>query len=402
MWSFVGILVAVRIALLADPGTVNGWYRGIGPLSTLAGEGGHVVIPLSVDRKQPPVGALRDVDVLHIHRYADERVERLVREATVRGVAVVWDDDDHFGAIPKDTAAYRRYGGHGAERRLAAMRRLFRHVDLVTTPSEVLAERLRQYGATRTAVIENYIPSLFLQHRIAERSGFTIGWIAAMEHQIDAERVPIADALQRLLDERPEVRVRTIGLRLGLRGAGYESIRHVPHMETVQRFDPREVPKGAPRGIVQANRGRRDVRIKQVAPGGLANHTAEFDVGIAPLADIEFNRARSNVKLKEYAAGGTPWLASPVGPYSGLGEAQGGRLVSDDRWYEELCALIDKPRMLRKLAKRAAKWVQRETLEQHVHLWEDALLQAIDARARRGGVPGDAVDAARAASAIDT
>ncbi|MCX6521415.1 MAG: hypothetical protein NTZ21_12190, partial [Actinobacteria bacterium] len=28
-----------------------------------------------------------------------------------------------------------------------------------------------------------------------------------------------------------------------------------------------------------------------------------------------------------HAAAGTPWLASPIGPYAGMGEAQGGRLV---------------------------------------------------------------------------
>ena len=43
------------------------------------------------------------------------------------------------------------------------------------------------------------------------------------------------------------------------------------------------------------------------------------------------NRARSNIKLKEYAAAGACWLASPIGPYVGLGEKQGGRLVARRR-----------------------------------------------------------------------
>jgi glycosyltransferase involved in cell wall biosynthesis len=379
----------MRIAFLADPDSVNGWYRAYGPMSMLAARG-HVVVPLSVDRKKPPVGAIRGVDVLHIHRYADERAERLVREARARGVAVVWDDDDNGGALPKGSTAYRRYGGHGWERRLASMRRVFRSVDLVTTPSDVLAGALERYGAPRTLVIENYVPKLFLEHRRPEsRQEITVGWLAAMEHQVDVERIPIMAALQRLLDTRSDVRVRTIGLRLGLTGAGYEHIRHVDHLETVEVSAP-DAALAAPKGMRQANRGRADVTVEKIVPGGLANHTAAFDVGIAPVADIDFNRSRSNIKLKEYAAGGTPWLASPVGPYRGMGERQGGRLVADDRWYEELCALIDKPRALRKLAKRATQWVESETIEQNVHRWEAALEQALSARQARGAEAPDA------------
>jgi hypothetical protein len=46
------------------------------------------------------------------------------------------------------------------------------------------------------------------------------------------------------------------------------------------------------------------------------------------------------VRVKEYAAAGVRWLASPIGPYAGLGEKQGGRLVPDGRWFEELDRLI--------------------------------------------------------------
>ena len=369
----------MRIAFLADPKTSNGWYRGFGPMSML-GKRGHVVVPLPVDRKQLPPGALRGVDVLHIHRYSDDWVERLAREAQAQGAVVVWDDDDAYGSLVKGTAAYRRFGGFQWEKRLAWIRRIFRHVDLVTTPSAALAETLRQHGAKRTAVIENYVPNFFLKHERPEKTGFTIGWVAALEHQVDLERIPIVETLQRLLDERPEVRVCTIGLRLGLEGPRYFSTRRVPHIETLETFGTRAAPQYAPRGFVQANRERTDVAIKRPKPGGLANYTAKFDVGIAPLADLEFNRGRSNVKLKEYAAGGTPWLASPVGPYLGMGEQQGGRLVADDRWYEELLALVSKPRLQRKLSKRARSWVEQETLEKNVHRWERVLEDALAER----------------------
>jgi hypothetical protein len=95
------------------------------------------------------------------------------------------------------------------------------------------------------------------------------------------------------------------------------------------------------------------------------------------------NRARSNIKLKEYAAAGACWLASPIGPYAGLGEKQGGRLVADDDWYPALLRLVEKPRERAKLAKRAAKWVETETLSHNIGVWETCFEQAI-ARARAG------------------
>ncbi len=367
----------MRIAFLADR-TVNGWYRASGPLSMLASRG-HTVVPVTMGRKSQSAGVLQDADVLHIHRYADANTEHLVREARARGVAVVWDDDDNIGALPRGTTAHNRFGGHAWERRLASLRRILPNVDLVTAPSSALAEVLERQGAPRTMVIENYVPSLFLEHEIASTSGITIGWLASGEHQIDVERVPFVPALQRLLDERPDVRVSTIGLRLGLKSARYESTRHVPHIES-EAITEADSRNGAPGRLAQATRGRKDVVLTRILPGGLANHTAKFDIGIAPLANIDFNVSRSNVKLKEYAAGGTPWLASPVGPYRDMGERQGGRLVADDRWYEELLDLVDKPRALRKLAKRATKWVQDETLEKNAHRWEQAFEQAMGRR----------------------
>src|SRR6185436_11256086 len=108
----------------------------------------------------------------------------------------------------------------------------------------------------------------------------------------------------------------------------------------------------------------------------LAHYVGTFDIGIAPIADVPFNRAKSNVKVKEYAAMAVPWLASPIGPYDGLGEKQGGRLVPDDRWDEELDRLVRDERARRKLAKRGARWADGQRLRRNLGRWEDALRRA--------------------------
>jgi glycosyltransferase involved in cell wall biosynthesis len=331
----------MRIAFLARPESGNGYYRGIGPMTALAQHRGHRVRALPIERNAPqPVGSLADVDVLHVHRYCEDRAWRIVREAKAQGAAVTWDDDDNLATMPKGVAHQRNWGGFAGQRRKTEMRRLFQHVDVVTTPSPQLAEQLRRDGAPHVEVVPNFIPDDALSPDRRPHRGVTIGWVAGLEHAADVERLPILPALQRLLDERDDVNVASIGLRLGLRGDRSFHVVHVPLR-------------------------------------ALTRQLAEFDVGIAPLADIAFNRTRSDVKLKEYAAAGVPWLASPIGPYAALGEKQGGRLVPDDRWHEELTRLIEKPKDRRKLAKRGAKWVAGQTLKRNVGAWEDALSLAV-------------------------
>jgi glycosyltransferase involved in cell wall biosynthesis len=336
----------MRIAYVADPRTGNGFYRGIGPMTALQQCRGHQVREVPINEGDPSLAAVRDVDVLHIHRYAEEGVIGLARAAKAHGAAVVWDNDDDMGSVPKGTPGYRRQGGMMWERRLAGMRKLFQIADLVTAPSAHLAGRLREYGARHAEVIENHVPDQFVLRSRPLREGVTVGWIAGLEHQIDVERIPIRETLQRLLDERPEVRVVSIGLGLGLRGERYRHVNVVALME-------------------------------------LTRAAGAFDIGIAPLSDIAMNQARSNVKLKEYAAAGACWLASPIGPYVGHAEKQGGRLVPDDGWHDALARLLDKPRERAKLTKRASRWVAGETLTKAAHTWEARFEEAI-ARARAG------------------
>jgi len=336
----------MRIAYVADPTTGNGFYRGVGPMTALAQCRGHDVREVPINEGDPPLAAVSDVDVLHVHRYAEQGVIGLARAAKRHGAAVVWDNDDDMGSVPKGTPGYRRAGGMMWERRLAGMRKIFEIADLATAPSATLAERLREYGARHAEVIENHVPDQFILQRRPPREGVTIGWIAGLEHASDVERIPIRETLRRLLDERPDVRVVSFGLGLGLRSDRYR------HESVVALFE-------------------------------LTRAAGVFDVGIAPLTDIALNRARSNIKLKEYAAAGACWLASPVGPYVGMGEKQGGRLVPDDGWHDALVRLIEKPRERAKLAKRAGKWVAGETLTKHARTWEARFEEAI-ARARAG------------------
>ena len=336
----------MRIALVPqDNRTINSIYRSIAPLSVLTARG-HQTVRLDTTQERGWDEALRWCDVLHVHRVCEARILTCVKAARAHGAATVWDDDDDVTRIPKRTEAYRNAGGLNGARRLAMRSRLFGAIDLVTTTNERLAAIFREGGAPAVQVIENYVWDEMLGNRAA-RSGVRVGWVAGGEHALDLERIPVRAALQQLLEQHPQLHVMSIGVDLRLQSERY---RHVPVVQFPQ----------------------------------LLSALSSFDIGIAPLSpDLHINHMRSSIKLKEYAAVGVPWHASPIGPYAGMGEQEGGRLVPDDGWHAALDALIRNDRARRKLAKRAARWGRQQFLSANVDRWERAFAQAIE-RARAG------------------
>lgn len=332
----------VRIALVPLGESPNGVYRSIGPLMELQRRG-HEARRLDPRDARGASALVRWCDVLHIHRHCDEGIVELARAAKASGAAVVWDDDDDSLRPPKE---FRQLvHGREAAMRLAARARLFELADLVTTTGPGLAEIFRSDGAREVQTIENYVIDE-LAGDPRPRAGFEIGWPALREHELDLVHIPLVDALRRLLDAHPHVRVTTIGIELrALAGDRYSHLESRSIQELMARI-------------------------------------ASFDVGIAPLSpEVRMNHGRSNVKVKEYAVVGVPWLASPIGPYAGLGEREGGRPVPDDRWFEELDALVRNTRQRRRLAKRATRWGRSQLLSRNVERWERAFVEAIE-RAR--------------------
>lgn len=330
----------MRIAFVANPEAPGGWYRGFGPLVSLHARGHEIRQVLGLEgtflAERVP-----GCDVLHVYSEHDNRTMEIVRYAHQHGIAIVWDNDDNLAAIPKSDPSYKDYGGALGVRVQQAINKIIGMADLVTAPSAMLCEHYRDRGAARVQMIENYVRNELPGIPARQNGdGVRIGWLAGAEHHLDVERISIRAALERLLDAHPDVRVTSIGAGLGIRDERYRHVR---------RLDFVDLPK----------------------------EMASFDVGIAPIADIPFNRGRSNVKLKEYAAQGIPWLASPIGPYVGLGEREGGRLVPDDGWCEALERLVVRGRERRKLAKRAAKWGCGQTIGSNIEVWEAALQDVV-------------------------
>jgi glycosyltransferase involved in cell wall biosynthesis len=328
----------LRIASLIPKQIVNSIYRSIVPMNALARRGHTVHI------EERDIGhdfqRLREFDVVHVLRLCDEPTQALTRRLKEAGVALVWDNDDNLTAVERGNPNYKLHAREG-HRIALAMRAIMTRADLVTTTNPTLADLYRRASGSDVRVIENFLPATFTPPDTrVPHDGVWLGWVAAGEHQRDVERLRLTQVLTDLLARHPQLSVVTVGLNLGLRDDRYY---HVPHQ------DYPDLPKCL----------------------------VEFDVGIAPLADLPFNRGRSNVKLKEYAAMGLPWLASPIGPYAEMGEKEGGRLVADDRWREEIERLILDARARRKLGRNGMRWARGQTIDGHVEAWERALVDAV-------------------------
>ncbi len=337
----------MRLAVICRAETANARYRAILPLRELERRGHTVLWPGHASYETLDAGGVPKWDLLHLQQTMGSGELELIQRLRAAGVAVVWDTDDDMTAAPKGSATYKELG------RKRGMRKLFersvaigRAAHLLTTTSEAIAQRYRDAGVEHVQVIENYMGPRDVGQPRPRHPGIVIGLVASDEHVEDLKRLRIAEVLARLLREHEGVQVVALGLSLGLRDPRYRHELKIPIEQ-----------------LYAVERG--------------------FDIGLAPLVDSPMSRARSNVKVKEYAAAGAMWLASPIGPYRGLGEQQGGLLVEDGDWFSTLDGLVlDHERRLA-LAARAQAWVRRQTIVQGGEAWQAAFRGAI-VRARRG------------------
>jgi hypothetical protein len=321
--------------------TNNAYYRAIMPLRALEKRGHTVVWPPTLD-EDLSMRELRMCDLVHCYR----RIERIsdLQSLSRHGVAISFDNDDNYAAAQ---VSERGPGLAGNRFNREVFRRIVKAAkiaDITTTPSAVLADIYRAAGVENVAVIKNHLDRAMLGFGSrARHNGTVVGWVAASEHSVELDRIPIVSVLKQLLDTHAEMRILTVGLRLPLQSPRYE-------------------------------------HIGEVAFPQLLGVTSKIDIGIAPLADIAFNHSRSDAKIKEYSSGRTAWLASPVTPYQDLGEQQGGILVKDDEWLATIDRLIRNPRERKRLARRALKWAKRQTIDHHAGAWENAFEAAISRR----------------------
>jgi glycosyltransferase involved in cell wall biosynthesis len=330
---------------------VSSNVRAYQPLLELTHRGHMAAIHTKPEELTPSDDELDEIvetfDVAFLSRYHEPEAQELVRRLQEAGMPVVWDhDDDWF-------SSHRALTDPETQEKIAGIRAMLATADVVTTTSDRLADVYLEEGAECVITIPNYLPRAFAKMPPPPaHDGLVVGYAGWADHQRDWDHLGLKDVFCDLLDAHPQMRVESVGpIDLGLPAGRYRRI---------------------------------GTRIGDIVPYvELPRYVSSFDVGIAPLRDTDFNRGRSDIKLKEYGAAAVPWLASPVGPYEELGEDEGGRLVEDELWFEEVSALLDDKRARRKLAKRGLKWAHQHTLLRHANQWLDAFKEAVEIRDER-------------------
>jgi glycosyltransferase involved in cell wall biosynthesis len=313
-------------------------YRAIHPLHELARHG-HLVALHTQEQELTATdeeleALLEEFDVTFMMRWSQAEAQQLAQRLHDEGMPVVWDYDDDVRS----------------EEFIARVTAMSEIVDVVTTTNEYLAERYRERGARRAIAIPNFVTREAAATPRRKHDGLVLGYIGWVDHQDDWDALGLHEIVTELLDLHEDLRVESVGpLELKLPSERHSNTRFLP-------FDR--------------------------LPGAIAG----FDLAIAPLIAKIGNDTRSDIKLKEYAIAGVPWLASPLGPYAGHGEEQGGRLVADDDWLDALDELIADRRARKKLAKQGQKWARGQTLDRNIGVWEDALEDAVELAEERAPV----------------
>jgi hypothetical protein len=262
----------------------NAYYRLVLPLMAMR-ERGHDIVHIVQEVGTPiAIDPLADCDFVHIHRpallYDDGAVVSRLLEA---GIVVGFDEDDNVADMP--VGLEQRTDQPWLPRARRNFELLLEHVgrvQLVTTPSDHLADRFEEAGADNVHVIENYLPGAFCRVDPQGHDGIVIGWHAGREHLLDAEALGLVPTLERVLDAHPDVRVVTINIDLQMAHERYRCEEALPLEELTQRladFEPID---------------------------RLTQRLADLDVGIVPLADTllsAIDRVRAVARARRRGGG---------------------------------------------------------------------------------------------------
>ena len=188
----------MRLGAVAQEGA-NGYYRLLLPLMAMRERGHEVVQVVQEYKRVIDIAPLAGCDLVHIHRpailYDDGDVVTRLLE---RGIAVGFDEDDNVVDMP--LGLEERTDQPWAPRARRNFELLLEHVgrvDLVTTPSDHLADRFEAAGARNVHVVDNYLPGAFSRVAPQGHDGFVIGWHAGREHLVDADALGLAATLER-------------------------------------------------------------------------------------------------------------------------------------------------------------------------------------------------------------
>lgn len=249
----------------------------------------------------------------------------------MKGIKIVMDIDDDL-TVNEDHPLSKMYEIDDTN---YTQRQTAKVVDLITTTTDYLAEKLRKLNPNVVVIPNCYEPNWFNVKQRTHDGPLRIGWAGGGTHEKDLEMM--AKVIRTLIDKyKIEVVVRGDTRIKKMWGNDVEYFPTVP----IEYY-----------------------------PEALASMA--IDIGICPLTDNEFNKCKSPIKAMEYGLLGIPSVCSPTvyGKHPILEIAQ-----TESDWITKLSELIEKPEMRRLRGQAIKGWAEENfNINNNWKKWEDAL-----------------------------
>ncbi len=316
----------------------SGYHRLYQPFRHLTANSRHVFgIPAPGARLPHPTPAdVEDIDVLVFQRPTFALGTRLF-DRLGGHVARVHETDDDL--ITTDTS---NLPFTTDPRAAESVRYCLRRAEMVTVSTPYLADLYAPFNSN-IVVLPNYVKAGLLEMPRKRRDRVTIGWQGGTSHLIDL--CVIQDPLRDVLDAHPDVDMHWIGV-------DYSPMQWIkaPWLRSRCRFTP----------------WADDV--------GDYYKAIDFDIAIAPLADIPFNKSKSYLKCLEAAARGIPVVAQDSEPYREfVRDGETGYLVrTPEQWQARLTELINDAAAREEMGAKARALAAGYTIQEHWVRWEKA------------------------------
>ena len=206
---------------------------------------------------------------------------------------------------------------------------------MVTVSCPYLAEEFARYSSN-IRILPNYIDEKVFDLPRRRRDRVTVGWAGGGSHMMDL--CAVQDPLRAVLDPRPDVDMHFVG-------TDYSPLLHRECLWSGWNGDIWDYYR-----------------------------VLDFDIGIAPLADVKFNYSKTHLKALDYGALGIPVIATDLPPYHDyVQDGVTGYLVkTHEEWQRRLRELINDEAMRQEMGAAGRKLAEQNTIQGHWREWEQA------------------------------
>ncbi len=212
--------------------------------------------------------------------------------------------------------------------------------DVITTPSPVLAVRLKDAGHNSVMMPDSWDQDNPLWHKPApQRQTINLGWIGSPGYVEDVASV--RRSIVRILREFPQTQLVISG-----------------DPEVYQLFD--NIPEF------------RRIYLPDVTSEDFPSLLAQVDIRLVPLRNTVFNRSAPDRPLMEAGVHNSPWIASPIPAYHDWNA--GGEIANDrESWYSILKEYITHAEKMTAHGESGRQAAKKRELRQISQLWSSLI-----------------------------